>query len=483
VIVFMKARETLNVENLETEVVVIGGGGVGLAAAIAAREKGADVIILEKRRTLGGNAAIAGGIFAAESHLQKRMKIDARRDEFFRIAMSHSHWKIDPRIIRAFLDKSGDTIRWLEEKGVKFGDVPHFLPNQVRVFHLPEGHGAGLVKVLVKKCEDLGVRLFYETAAKRILTSEKGDVIGVLATAKGKEVRLAAKAAIISTGGYAGNKELLKKYYAGYTETLYSVGMPHMGDGLLMATAIGAATDGLGILQLRGPYFKGSLEVVTAAMEPQTIWVNKRGERFVDEATGFYWPEAANALNGQPDKISYTLFDEKIKKSLMEDGLIKGYSRFSAGTKLTELGKKLRSESEKGGVKISDSWKEIAGWIGTAPKILKATIDEYNRFCDRGYDEMFVKDRRFLMALRTPPYYALKCYQGFLGTIGGIKINHHMEVLNQQDDPIPGLYAGGNDAGGWESDTYSLILSGFAFGFAINSGRIAGENSAKFVLG
>ncbi len=479
----MEATETLNAATHETEIIIIGGGGAGLAAAIAAREKGVDVVILEKRRMAGGNASIAGGIFAVESHIQKRKNIDTRKDECFEIAMSHSHWKINPRLIRAIVNKSGDTIQWLEEKGVKFEDVPHFIPNQVRIFHLPEGHGAGLVKVLVKKCEDLGVRLFYETTAKRISTSERGDVIRVLATAKDKEVGLAAKAVIISTGGYAGNKELLEKYYADYTETLYSVGMPHMGDGLLMATAIGAATDGLGILQLRGPYFKGSLEIVTAAMEPQTVWVNKRGERFVDEATGFYWPEAANALNGQPDKISYTLFDEKIKKSLMAAGLIKGYSRFSAGTKLTELEERLRLESEKGGVKISDSWKEIAKWIGAVPEVLQGTIDEYNRFCDHGYDEMFVKDRKFLMALRTPPYYALKCYQGFLGTIGGIKINHHMEVLNQQDHPMPGLYAGGNDAGGWESDTYSLILSGFAFGFAINSGRIAGENAAKFVSG
>jgi fumarate reductase flavoprotein subunit len=96
---------------------------------------------------------------------------------------------------------------------------------------------------------------------------------------------------------------------------------------------------------------------------------------------------------------------------------------------------------------------------------------------------MFGKERRFLVPLRTPPYYAVQCHQSFLGTIGGIKINHHMEVINQQDDPIPGLYAGGNDSGGWESDTYGLMLSGFAFGFAVNSGRIAGENAGDFVLG
>jgi fumarate reductase flavoprotein subunit len=475
----MSTKEFSNVETLETELVIVGGGGGGLAAAVAAREKGVNVTVVEKRRTAGGNAAIAGGIFAAESPVQKRMKIDARKDEFFRIAMFHNHWKINPRIVRAVVDKSGDTIRWLEEKGVKFEDVPHFLPNQIRIFHLPQGRGAGLVKGLVKKCKESGVRLLYETPAKRILTEEKGKVVGVLAETKTRELRVDAKAVIVATGGYAGNKELLKKYYRDYTEDLYSVGMPHMGDGLLMATEIGAASEGLGNLQLRGPYFRGPLEIITVAMEPQTTWVNGRGERFVDEATGFYWPEAANALNRQPGRVSYTLFDERTKKSFMEDGLMKGYSRFSPGERLTELGRKLQAESGKGGVKIADSWEEIAGWIGASSKVLKGTIDEYNRFCDQGHDEMFVKERRFLKALRTPPYYALKCYQGFLGTIGGIKINQHMEVLNQQDDPIPNLYAAGNDTGGWESDTYSLILSGFAFGFAINSGRIAGENAAK----
>ena len=94
---------------------------------------------------------------------------------------------------------------------------------------------------------------------------------------------------------------------------------------------------------------------------------------------------------------------------------------------------------------------------------------------------LLLKDRRYLFPLRNPPYYALKCYQGFLGTIGGIKINHHMEVLDQQDDPIHGLYAAGSITGGWESDTYCLRLSGSAFGFALNSGRIAGENAAVYM--
>ena len=138
---------------------------------------------------------------------------------------------------------------------------------------------------------------------------------------------------------------------------------------------------------------------------------------------------------------------------------------------------------EKGTVKVSGSLEDIAAWIQAVPRVLKETVKEYNASCDRGYDEILSKDRRYLIPLRTPPYYALKCYQGFLGTIGGLKINNRMEVLDHQDDPIQGLYAAGSVTGGWESDTYCLQLSGSAFGFALNSGRIAGENALKYALG
>jgi fumarate reductase flavoprotein subunit len=220
------------------------------------------------------------------------------------------------------------------------------------------------------------------------------------------------------------------------------------------------------------------MDVVHVAMEPNTVWVNKKGLRFTDESIGYNWPQAANALNRQPDKMSYTLLDEDIKKGFIEDGLIKGY-RHPPLTKLTRLEKRLQAEVEKGTVKISDSWADIARWMGASQKVLNQTIREYNESCDKGCDELMAKDRLYLQPLRRPPFYALKCYQGFLGTIGGIRINHHMQVLNQDDNPIRGLYATGCVTGGWESDTYCLALSGSAFGFALNSGRIAGENAAE----
>jgi len=469
-------------EHPDFDVIVIGGGGTGLAAALAAAEKGAGVVLLEKRGAAGGNTALARGVFAAESPVQARMRIDAQRDTLLKTAMSYSHWKIDPKIVRAFIDKSGDTIRWLEEKGLAFEDILDYTPNQVpRTFHVPEGRGAGLVKFLVKKCSEKGVNLLYETAARKILVDEKGRVAGVLAATKGKETKILGQSVIIGTGGYAGNRELLKKYYTDYTEDLCLHGSPNMGDGLLMAMEIGAATEGLGILQLRGPRFAGSSYISVVIEEPETVWVNKKGDRFVDEALSFYWPEAGNALSRQPDKISYSLFDEEIKRRMVQRGLIKGSATYLGGTKMTALDEEIRHHLDRGNIRISESWADIGEWIGLAPGLLDATLEEYNGFCKQGYDEAFGKDRRYLVPLRMPPFYGMKCVPSFHGTIGGIKINHRMEVLDQKNNPIPGLYAGGIDTGGWESETYCLTLSGSAFGFALNSGRIAGENASTYL--
>jgi fumarate reductase flavoprotein subunit len=257
--------------------------------------------------------------------------------------------------------------------------------------------------------------------------------------------------------------------------------MPHMGDGLIMATEIGAATEGLGILQLSGPSFRGSLLIASIAREPNSIWINKKGHRFINEAINQI-PESSNAVDRQPGKVSYTLFDERIRQTMANNGKFIKRSRIRSFTP-SELESEVQKEVSRGMLKISNSKGEIAGYMGVAADVLEATIDEYNSFCELGYDKAFTKDRRYMVALCNPPYYAIKCCLGFLDTIGGIKINHSMEVLDHQDNPIPGVYAAGVDTGGWESDTYCSLLSGSTFGFAINSGRIAGENAVTYIRG
>jgi fumarate reductase flavoprotein subunit len=257
-----------------------------------------------------------------------------------------------------------------------------------------------------------------------------------------------------------------------------------MGDGLKLATQLGAATEGLGMVLAMGPLFDGSFYLNAVATESNTVWVNRRGERFLNESSEVP-AETANALARQPGKTSYSLFDEVIKRGFVEEGLVKAVDavHFPSGMKMNNLDGHLKKAVADGKATIAGSWGEVAAWIGTDCDKLGDTIDEYNRYCDRSYDDMFYKDSRFLQPLRMPPFYALKCCQAFHGTVGGIKINHRMAVLDNNDRPIPGLFAMGNDTGGWVSDTYYYVVPGTAFSFALNSGRIAGENASAYFSG
>jgi fumarate reductase flavoprotein subunit len=481
----MNADKTIKNQTLNAEIVIIGGGGAGLTAAVVAAEKGAKVIVVEKEKNLGGNSSFSEGLLAAESPAQHRLNIDAKREAIFKIAMDYAHYKLDGRLVRAFIDKSGDTIRWLEDKGFLFDWIPNYYPNQrIPTWHYIKGRGIKLIKLLTEMCEQSGVTIIREARVSKLLMSSS-KLTGIIAKTQDSEIKISAKCAIIATGGYGGNKKLLKKYSPFYNDNWIYRGIKNEGDGLLMALEAGAATEGLGILQLSGHATPKFSERINAIVEqPNTIWVNNRGFRFIDEAAGLNHFESINAVIRQPFSVCYTILDDQIKQDYIDHGIIKGLGQIiSPGTKIADLSEELLNCAKKSGewIKISNSLDDIARWIGAEPDHLKFTVDEYNSFCDQKCDQVFAKDSRYLDPLRKPPYYAIKCYPSFLSTIGGIKINYKMEVLDENNNPIPGLYAAGSDTGGWETDTYNAVLSGTTFGFAINSGRIAGENATRFL--
>jgi fumarate reductase flavoprotein subunit len=490
--------------DLEAEVVVVGGGGAGLAAAVAAAEEGADVILLEKGSSPGGNTGIYGKeIPAVESPVQKRKLIDVSRDAVFRKAMKRCRWDCNPRVVRAFIDKSGDTIRWLEEKGIQFEMIRIHPDEDMVVFHKIVGSkelgGEHLVNILIENCRTLEVKLLCDTGAKKILTGPKGHVTGVMAITKGGEAfPIISKSVVIATGGYPAKKEWVEKY-PNYHPNFSLAGLPYEGDGIAMATEVGAATEGLGALALFGPNpgrASISIEVdgktqeiplMVVAQEPYTVWVNKNGLRFVDEAIGYNHYAAGIPIARQPDGLSYTLFDTRILRRMCEKGFIIGLAPRIEDWELQRSGNFVGLEHELQRlaatdiVKISNTWDELADWMGAIPEVLKATIREYNEICDRGHDLIFVKERRYLLPLRTSPYYALRCQGSILHTLGGIKINEQMEAINKQGTPIPGLYAAGVDTGGWEKTLVDWLVGGLTV--ALNGGRIAGENAAGYARG
>jgi fumarate reductase flavoprotein subunit len=500
----MESYGKSNIINLQADVVIIGGGGGGLAAAAIAAESGAkNVILLEKAPRLGGNAMLSGGFFAVESPAQKRRGITTTCDEVFREHMDFTKWKDNPRIVRAWMQKSKDVVKWFEENGVEFS-VMHFMRDGMSVYHIgspgldDKGFGGAvpqkgkqvigmtgaLLDAMTNSCNNHNVRLLCNTRANKVLTNRKGEVTGVLAQNKkeGKEIHIKAKSAIIATGGFARNKALLKKFLPGYNDVsnMYSHSLGFMtGDGYTMAIEAGGATDDLVTVNNFSPHhYPWNPHITWMVRRPYLPWVNKRGQRFIDESVWLYAGGVGWALGRQPENVSFTLLDSKIKEDMINNlGLFE-----EAGPPwIDELEKDLRSEEDKGRVKIGYSWDEIADYIGAKKDVLKATIEHYNSFCDNGYDDEFAKDKKYLLPLRTPPYYAALGRQGFDVAIGGIKINHHMEVLNKDETPIRGLYAIGNDAGGAQGDTYNFGLPGSSFGFALSSGFIAAENAVKFI--
>lgn len=368
------------------------------------------------------------------------------------------------------------------------------------------GHGTELMKVLRKNCEDLGVRVLTRTRGKKILRDNEGRVTGVAADTKDGETIVRAKGVIVTTGGYGNNKEMLKKYCAYYKDTMTYDGLPsNTGDGIAMAVDAGVATDGLGALNLHGPYVgskqratfrvdaKGPdgnpvlMTLLHVAWEPETLWVNKHGRRFIDEAFDLAFFAQGNAVAQQPEGVVFTLFDSANLERMEKEGLIRPgaaaraiWLPMEACTPLPSLVEAVRNQVGENLI-MSDSWDGIASWMGADPTILKATIDEYNTASDLGHDGLFAKDRKYLRPLRKAPFYAIRGHASICDALGGIKINEKMEALDTEDQVVPGLYAAGSTAGCWESESYCYRLTGHLVGFALNSGRIAGENAAAYV--
>ena len=502
---------TAKTENLKAELVIIGGGGAGMAAAREAAERGCrSIIVLEKAGSPAGSTAMAHDIFGAESPVQQRAGVDARCDDLFRVAMEWAHWtRVNPRLVRAFIDKSGDTIRWLEEKGLEFA-IAQFFHGQVPwVRHyIIKGQGAQLMKLMRTCSEELGVKIITRARARKILRGANGSVAGVVAETKDGEITIAARSVIVAAGGYGNNKEMLRKYCPYYHDNMtYDGPANNTGDGVTMGIEAGTATAGLGALNLHGPTLtrtestpipleaKGHdgepirVRLVELGWEPYNIWVNKDGRRFVDEGYNLAFFAFGNAVALQPDGIGFTLFDNETIKMIEKRGLLRtgifgvhtlhGFT--PPGVPLPGLEKEIRKQKNSDYFMMSDSLDAIAKWMGADPVVLKATVDEYNAACDRGRDSLFVKDRKYLRPLRTPPFYAVKGHVAICDAYGGIKINENMEALDTGDNPIPGLYAAGSSAGCWETEAYCYHLTGHLVGWALNSGRIAGENAVAYL--
>lgn len=465
------------------DVIIIGAGASGTAATMAAAEKGASVILLEKQPSVGGTGNFAEGIFAAESSMQKRQGIIVTRDMAFKTIMDYSHWLANPFVARAFVDRSADTIEWVKSKGITFEYIG---PGGPLTWHVieGEGHGRHLIKTFHDQFKQMPVTTLLETTAKELIV-ENGKVVGVRAeNADGDKIEAKGKAVIIATGGYANNKEMLKQYTP-FPDVIMVGNVGKMGEGIKMAWAAGAAEEGIGVIQAYRPGLPGystSSHLLAAARQPY-LWVDQHGRRFTDESIVILWPYSGNALM----KIGGTMFsiyDENSRQHFINNGIDVPIGEWViAGTKLEKLDDEFQKEAgrNRGYVFKGNTIEELAKAMGVDAAVLKETIAQNNQFASQRRDDIFAKNFEYLRPVEQGPFYATKMLPAALGTLGGVKINGQMEAVNADGEKIPGLYVVGNDAGGMYGDTYDLLLGGGTFGFALNSGRIAAENALDYM--
>lgn len=485
------------------DVLVVGGAGGGLAAAIGAKENGAkDVLLVEKQKHLGGTTVVSTGIFGVESPTQKRLGIHLTADECYKDFMKVNNWQVDAQLVRNYINESGNTIAWLENMGAKFDCVTpcYGTPDQTwSTFHgvirKRQRTGTVVVRALLKRIAELGVEVKYQARAQHLIT-ENGEVIGAeVETPDGVICVKATGGVILATGAFTNNPEMMKRLCP--NDDLEGIkimgGMPYCtGDGIAMGEEIGAVTGNIGHLWI-GPHNHGAnmSEITGMVMRrPHPMKVNKLGLRFCDEGLwsnqNYGW-FISNSIQMQPEHRCYVIFDQAMLDKFVEENVyftnfervvgreVANDTKYGDRVWMQGLEIDIPEEIEAGRM-AKGSVEDIAEYIGCDPEVLQHTLDEYNGYCDNHYDADYLKNPEHLIPLRKAPYYVMVGHSGLDNYYGGLLVNRTLNCVDKNQRSIEGLYAAGIGTSGWLSQTYGLF--GTAFGFTIYSGRTAGTNAA-----
>ena len=439
--VAQKKDQAAVLEDANTDVVVVGAGGSGMAAAIEAKRKGLNVILIEKLPMIGGTTALSSTAFnAGGSKIQMALKKPYTADDYYLKLKGKGP---DDASLRNLADLSGPTTDWLVDMGADLGRVINGSQ------HTPKDGGAlgaMLVPVMKKQLDKLGIEPRTSTKAEDLYVKD-GRVAGVRVSHDNGKYVIHAKGVILATGGFASNPELVAKYtpmWAGYPST---ASRGATGDALAMATKVGAA---LGQMDRSGPqtvaYQTGNGAVsLTNVRYNGAILVNEDGNRFVNELA--LTPILGKAIKDQKDRHAYLIFDQASvdRAALMKKYKEAGY--FVEAPTLDALAKKLGINAEN----------------------LSKTVAAYQKGMDDGVDHEFGrKDSRF-SRIDKVPYYGAKISPASQTTYGGVKIDLKARAVTETGKVIPGLYVSGEAA--------SQYGQGVSIGVIL--GKLAADTAAE----
>ncbi|MBF4692589.1 FAD-dependent oxidoreductase [Fusibacter sp. Q10-2] len=509
-------------EEVNYDIVVVGAGAAGTAAALAASEYSQSVLLLEKTAKPMGAGTLAGGLFAAESDLQKAAGKTVSKEWLYDEYVTSSSGYMNSLLVRKIIDESSETVNWLIQNGCKLNLVDAGSGASYEHIGMPatlhgyaEG-GAVAVSKLVESFKGNGGTVMFSTPATDLIKDADGKIIGVMAKKEdGTELKINAKAVVLATGGFGGNEEMLRKYLGAN----FSFGevSSNLGDGIKMAWDAGADELGIGTTQYFWQTFSpevfGSLIStlgddwfsLTAFSFYPHLRVNNFGQRFSDETTVSDFAIHGAQIHMQPQQTEFLILDSSVLNQIATKGYVsvedhygiwkdnrQFYMEFNEPNDTDTLIEKEKTPTDyvplldaavgSGAVYKGDTLEELAKNMNVDYETFSNSVAQYNHAIESGKDELFFSDVTRLVPVVSGPYYAVKYSARNLTTLGGVKINEKIQAVDENFMPIQGLYVAGADAGGMYGLSY-VDFEGGTLGFAYTSGRLAGINAAEFVNG
>ena len=503
-----KADKTANGETVsyDADVVVIGAGGAGMTAAMTAADAGQKVVILESQAMVGGNSARAtGGMNAAKTVYQDENEFDqaagvektlataaekyADNETITALAKTVSEqWAAyqanptgyfdsvelmeldtmvggkginDPELVKTLCEGTADAIDWLDENGITLHNVSSFGGASVKRIHRPvneEGKvvsvGAYMIPLLQENCEKRGIDIVLNTTVDTILTDANGAAVGVSGTDKdGNTVVVNAKSVILATGGFGANLDMVTQYKPELAGFMTTNAAGAQGQGIEMATAIGAGTVDMDQIQIHPTVEANTAALITEGLRGDgAVLINAEGKRFIDEVGTRDVVSAAEIA--QTGSYSWLVVDQAMVDA---SSVIQGYIK-------------------KGYTKTGATYEELAKELDVDPATFANTMETWNGYVEAKNDPDFGRTS-FANPLNNGPYYAIKVTAGVHHTMGGVTINSATEVLKEDGTVIPGLFAAGEVTGGVHG---ANRLGGTAVADFVVFGRIAGESAANY---